>query len=119
MNARAQAIANLKAKLDAQRGYARTLQITAAPVKQDREMFLQIGRKRFRVANIADAVAKFTAARDASGYGASQMPRVTIVSSTGLHLYTISYNGRVWDLDGKPLDGETDEQRVARALKIA
>lgn len=124
MTTRAQAIATLKAKLDAQRSAGPVLQITAAPVKQDRELFLQIGRTRYQVADIADAVAKFELARDRWEHGASKMPRVTIVSNTGAFLYGISYNGRVWsgipgEAGSVPLDGQTDEQRAAQAGKIS
>ena len=75
----------------------RTLEVVAAPALQPRELFLQIGRKRYQVASIADAVAMYEQARDASGLGASETPRVTIVDREGGHLYGISYNGRVWD----------------------
>jgi hypothetical protein len=105
---RAQAIAALKIRIDA----ARMLQVVEAPKLQPQELFLQIGRKRYQVASIRQAVDMYTAARDKSGYGASQMPRATIVSSNGTHLYGISYNGRVWDGD-KPLDGMNSEQWVA------
>ena len=113
---RNQAIAALKAKLDAQRA-APMLQVTAPPAKQPQDLFLQIGRNRYQVSSIAEAVAKFEAARDRWEHGASKMPRVTIVNAHGTHLYGISYNGRVWDGD-KPLDGMTDEQRVAMARRF-
>lgn len=95
-----------------------TLEIVSAPAKLPQELFLQVGRKRYQVASIAEAVAMHNEARDASEHGASKFPRVTIVNANGTHLYGISYNGRVWDGD-RPLDGETDEQRVARSLKVA
>lgn len=90
----------------------KTLTLAPAPTLQPQQLFLQIGRKRYQVASIAQAVAMFTSARDASGLGASQIDRVTIVNEHGTHLYGISYNGRVWDGD-KPLDGMTDPQWVA------
>lgn len=95
----------------------RTLEIVAVPALQPRELFLQIGRNRYQVATIEDAVAKYTKARDTSGLGGSEMPRVTIVNSNGTHLYGISYNGRVWDGD-KPLDGMSSAEWMAagRAL---
>lgn len=110
---RNQKIAALKAKMNAP-----LLKVVAPPALQPQELFLQIGRSRYQVASVADAVAKFEMARDRWEHGASKMPRVTIVNAYGTHLYGISYNGRVWDGD-KPLDGETDEQRVARARKVA
>jgi len=107
---RNQAIAALKAKLDAQRGPA-ILEIVPAPVKMPQELFLQVGRKRYQVASISEAVAMHNEARDASEHGSSKFPRVTIVNSHGTHLYGISYNGRVWDVD-KPLDGMDGDQWV-------
>lgn len=92
----------------------RTLEIVAPPTKQPQQLFLQIGRRRYQVANIEEAVAMHNLARDASGHGASKMPRVSIVNAHGTHLYGISYNGRVWDGD-KPLDGLSGEQWVALA----
>jgi hypothetical protein len=38
--------------------------------------------------------------RDASGYGASEMPSVKIVNEKGKKVAEISYNGRVWPKDG-------------------
>ena len=73
------------------------IEVVQAPTKLQRELFLQIGKRRYHIADIRDAVAKHNATRDASGLGASEMPRVTIVSNTGQHVYGISYNGRVWD----------------------
>jgi hypothetical protein len=81
-----------------------SIQVVAPPKLQPQELFLQIGRKRYQVESIEQAVAMFEKARDVSGLGASQMPRATIVSNTGTHLYGISYNGRVWD-GNRPLDG--------------
>lgn len=92
----------------------RTLEVVAAPQKLPQELFLQIGKKRYQVASIGDAVAMHNAARDASEHGASKMPRVTIVNAYGTHLYGISYNGRVWDGD-KPLDGMNSAEWVAHA----
>jgi len=73
------------------------MQTVAAPTKQAQVLFLQIGRKRYQVVSVAEAVAMHNEARDKSGMGASEMPRVTIVDREGDHLYGISYNGRVWD----------------------
>ena len=109
---RNQAIANLKTKIDAMKAAPRSLEIVAVPKLQPQELFLQIGRKRYQVASIEEAVAMHNKARDASEYGASKMPRVTIVNSHGTHLYGISYNGRVWD-GLKPLDGMSSKQWVA------
>ena len=78
---------------------------------QPQQLFLQVGRKRYQVSSIAEAVEMHNKARDASEHGASKMPRVTIVNSNGAHLYRISYNGRVWDGD-KPMDGMDTDQWV-------
>lgn len=87
----------------------RTLQFVAAPTKRPLELFLQIGRKRYQVANIGEAVEMFEKARDESGLGASKMPQVKITAADGFFLYGIAYNGRVWELgrDGSQvfLDG--------------
>ena len=88
------------------------IQIVAPPAKQTQELFLQVGRKRYQVSSIAEAVAMHNKARDASEHGASKFPRVTIVNAHGTHLYGISYNGRVWDGD-KPLDGMDGDQWVS------
>ena len=94
------------------------LKISAPPALQPRQLFLQIGRTRHQVADIAEAVAKYNTARDASGLGASDMPRVTIVDQRGKFLYSVSYNGRVWDVDQNgnsvPLDGLSSEEWVRK-----
>lgn len=94
------------------------LTITTPPTKQPMILFLQIGRKRYQVDGIDHAVEMYNAARDKSGLGASEMPRVTIVDAYGTFLYSISYNGRVWDYDQNgnrvPLDGLSSEQWVAK-----
>jgi len=59
-------------------------------------MFLQIGKCRFQVASFAEASEKYCTARDASGYGASKIPPVKIVTADGTEIARISYNGRVW-----------------------
>lgn len=99
---RAEAIANLKTKIDGMK--AASLEIVAAPALQQRELFLQIGRKRYQVSSVREAVNKYSMARDNAEHGASKMPPVSIVSNTGLHLYRVSYNGRVWGVDGELTD---------------
>ena len=68
------------------------------------------------VASIADAVAMYEKARDASEHGASKMPQVKIVAADGFFLYGIAYNGRVWELgkDGSQvfLDGMSGAEWV-------
>lgn len=90
---RNQAIVALKAKIDA----ARALTVVAAPALQPRELFLQIGQRRYQVASFEQASDMFCTARDASGLGASEIEeRALIVSNTGVILAHVSYNGRVW-----------------------
>lgn len=101
---RTQEIARLKTKIDAMRGTPRTLEIVAPPTLQPRELFLQIGHSRYQVGSIREAVDMHNQARDNADHGVSKMPSVTIVSNTGLHLYRISYNGRVWGVDGELTD---------------
>lgn len=93
---RNQAIAALKTKIDGMRA-VRSLTVVEAPkMIATRELFLQVGKKRYQVSSIREAVDMHNIARDNADHGVSKMPPVTIVSSTGLHLYRISYNGRVW-----------------------
>ncbi len=56
---------------------------------------IQIGRKRYPVASLAEASAMFCAARDKSGFGASRTPDPKIFEGDKQIAY-ISYNGRVW-----------------------
>jgi hypothetical protein len=76
-----------------------TLEVVAPPPKLPRQMFLQIGRMRYEVASIGEAVNMYCEARRASGLSASEMPRVQITAADGFHLYSIHYNGSVWDID--------------------
>ena len=115
MTKRNEMIAGLKARIDRGDFGPRTLEVVVAPTLLPQEMFLQIGRKRYQVASIAEAVAMHNQARDAAEHGSSGMPRVTIVNAHGTYLYSISYNGRVWDGD-KPLDGLTGEQWVEKVV---
>lgn len=97
---RNQAIAQLKTRIDAIKA-VRSLEIVTAPKLQPRELFLQVGRKRYQVASIREAIDMYSTARDNADHGSSKMPTVSIVSNTGLHLYRVSYNGRVWGVDGE------------------
>lgn len=56
---------------------------------------VKIGRDYFSVADLAEAVATWNAARDAYGWGSSDAPSCT--ACIDKKLYRISYNGRVWD----------------------
>lgn len=77
-------------------------------------MFLQIGKRRYQVSTLEQASAMFCTARDKSGYGASQMPRVTIVSEAGREIARISYNGRIWPAgDWTPASAPIYDNRAA------
>lgn len=66
-------------------------------------MTLHIGsRERVRVNSLDHASEVYSERRDASGEGASTFPRGKIVQA-GMVIATVSYNGRLWSLDGKPL----------------
>jgi hypothetical protein len=77
---------------------------------------LFIGRERIEVADLIDAQRVYCQRRDESGEGASTFPigRVFV----GKVAYTISYNGRAWDVNGvevgRPSVVPTDEQRAWR-----
>jgi len=62
-------------------------------------IFIQIGRRRYQVADLAQASQMYSAARDhkmrGSG-GASRTPDALIVTASGKPVARISYNGRVW-----------------------
>lgn len=62
-------------------------------------MFLEIGRTTYLVHNVEEAVKIFEDARTESGEGASTWPN-GILCEGKVPFATISYNGRVWDMDG-------------------
>jgi hypothetical protein len=98
------------------------LQVVASPAKRSQELFLQIGRKRYQVASIGEAVKMYELARDRSGFGASKMPQVKITAANGLFLYGVAYNGRVWTLgaDGSQvfLDGVNRDTEWCKQFAI-
>lgn len=59
-------------------------------------LFIQIARKRFHVASLAQASQLYCQARDISGEGASRVPEGKVVTAEGRLVARISYNGRVW-----------------------
>ena len=62
---------------------------------------VQIGRDKFPVATLAEAIACWEAARDQHGWGASESPRcIAIIDGQTIK---ISYNGRAWSKDGKEI----------------
>jgi hypothetical protein len=60
--------------------------------------FVQIGRDKFPIGTLADAIGCWEAARDQYGWGASDAPRCTAVIDG--QSIRISYNGRAWSSDG-------------------
>ena len=53
---------------------------------------------------------------DSNNYGASQLSaQAGKVYLDGVEVARISYNGRIWDMAGKPLDGMTADEWVAFA----
>jgi hypothetical protein len=73
--------------------------------------FFGARRKVIPVASLEEASACFAAHRDSEGFGASDMLLgCGDVREGGLLVGRISYNGRIWSPDGKPLDGLTGQQ---------
>lgn len=68
-------------------------------------MEISINGKRVAVASLKDARNAWIAYRDESGIGASGLKQHDGKVFQGRKLIaTVSYNGRVWDVDGKPLE---------------
>lgn len=59
-------------------------------------LFIEVGRRRYAVADFRQASEMFCAARDAGGFASSEMPDAWIVTESGERAARISYNGRVW-----------------------
>lgn len=67
------------------------------------EMYLEVGDKRYQIADYKEASDKVSAARDAferEGHGSSDFASPTIVDSNGRIIAHVSWNGRVWP--GRP-----------------
>jgi len=73
-----------------------------------------IGRRRYPVASLADASAKFCAARDKAGTGASTTPTPMLYDDAGKLVGYVSYNGRVWA--GHPRDWKADGKPMMEAM---
>jgi hypothetical protein len=56
---------------------------------------LTIGRRRFAVASLAEASARYAREREDSGLGASRFPPGTLRTREGGRL-RVSYNARIW-----------------------
>lgn len=81
---------------------------------------VKIGRDSFPIASLEEAVGAWQSARDQYGWRASDAPRCKVAFEG--RLYSISYNGRVWDgaLGGKevPMPGrKTCAQHDAEGWK--
>lgn len=59
------------------------------------DLYFSIRRVAFNAATLAEASAKYCAARDAAGEGASTFPS-PVVYQKGKRLGRLSYNGRIW-----------------------
>jgi hypothetical protein len=55
-----------------------------------------IGQRRYVVESLTEASAKFCAARDTAGTGASETPTPMLYNAAGVLIAHISFNGRVW-----------------------
>lgn len=60
-------------------------------------MQLIVGRRKIAVASLPEASERYSALRDASGFGASRFPNGKIMDG-GRHVANVSYNGRIWPL---------------------
>lgn len=67
-----------------------TISSAIAPI-----MVLTIGRNSVPIVDFADASAKYSAIRNASGLGGSRLPEGKIYQA-GEVVARVSYNGRVW-----------------------
>ena len=59
-------------------------------------LYLRIEGRQWPVSSLKEASELYCAARDRSGFGASEMPPVVLVDQHGTQRFYISYNGRVW-----------------------
>jgi len=74
-------------------------------------------KKTVRVQYADDASRLFSNYRDTYGFGASDMALGCgdVVDVAGKFVGRISYNGRIWDVDGNPFDGLSGRERLARS----
>jgi hypothetical protein len=62
-------------------------------------------RKVFAVQSLAEASEYWTRFRDAQGLASSESPSVSVINTaTGNTVATISYNGRIWGMDGEEIE---------------
>lgn len=86
------------------------------PFADAAQLYVVRNRKRYPIASIEEARQKWIEFRDGSGAGCSRIGNgVEIVDCNGTKVASISYNGRAWDAEGKPLDGVDSKQWVAYA----
>jgi len=68
---------------------------------------LHYSNKVIGVPSLEDAARKWNEIREKSGAGASESPVVVVVNTkTGEHVAKVSYNGRLWDAQGKEIQPE-------------
>lgn len=66
-------------------------------------MKLKIGSKRYAVESLKEASAFYSKTRDDSGEGASTFPTGIVFDNAGKFLARVSYNGRLWALNGEEI----------------
>lgn len=77
-------------------------------------------RMTVRVSSLDEASKCFAAHRDGFGFGASHMRKGCGDVREGRKLVgRISYNGRIWDANGKPVDGLEGRQHLQAAQSEA
>lgn len=66
---------------------------------------LRYSNKVIAVSSMGEASDKWCQLRDAANLGASEAPIVVVIDiNNGEQLAKVSYNGRVWDTEGKEID---------------
>lgn len=60
------------------------------------DFHIQIGRRRYSFPTLQAVSEAYSAARDASGEGASTVPSAKVFDGAGKQIGHISYNGRIW-----------------------
>lgn len=91
---------------------------TLSPFMRKLGNVVKIGSDSFPIASLEEAVGAWTAARDQYGWFSSNAPKCKVAFNG--EFYSISYNGRVWDMDGAEVqvgDRKTVAQHEAEGWK--
>jgi hypothetical protein len=90
-------------------------------VQLSQPMALRFGKRSNEVIGVnsfEEAGRKWDEIRDRHGFGASESPEVTVIDTrTGKELAKVSYNGRVWNLDGTEIP-RTDNRGYGKKSAI-